>query len=55
VSIRVDSCLIPNEAVHFVHPARVGVSVPQIYGLTKPKQFAAAARKFPRSLPIGCG
>jgi predicted DNA-binding transcriptional regulator AlpA len=32
-----------------------GMSVPQIYGLTKPAQFAAAARKFPRSLPIGCG
>jgi predicted DNA-binding transcriptional regulator AlpA len=31
----------------------LGMSVPQIYGLTKPKQFAAAARKFPRSLPIG--
>jgi hypothetical protein len=33
----------------------LGVSVPQIYGLTQPAQFAAAARKFPRSLPIGCG
>jgi hypothetical protein len=31
-----------------------GMSVPQIYGLTKPAQFAAAARKFPRSLPVGC-
>ena len=31
----------------------VGVSVPQIYGLTKPKQFAAAARKLPRNLPAG--
>jgi hypothetical protein len=31
----------------------LGVSVPQIYGLTKPKQFAAAARKFPRNLPVG--
>ena len=30
-----------------------GVSVPQIYGLTKPAQFAAAARKLPRSLPMG--
>ena len=29
------------------------MSVPQIYGLTKPKQFAAAARKFPRNLPVG--
>jgi predicted DNA-binding transcriptional regulator AlpA len=33
----------------------LGLSVPQIYALTRPKQFAAAARKFPRSLPIGCG
>ena len=32
----------------------LGMSVPQIYGLTKPAQFAAAARKFPRSLPMGC-
>ena len=32
-----------------------GMSVPQIFGLTRPAQFAAAARKFPRSLPIGCG
>ena len=31
----------------------LGVSVPQIYGLTKPKQFAATARKFPRNLPVG--
>jgi hypothetical protein len=31
----------------------LGMSVPQIYGLTKPKQFAAAARKFPRNLPVG--
>jgi hypothetical protein len=31
----------------------LGVSVPQIYGLTKPKQFAATARKFPRNLPAG--
>ena len=31
----------------------VGMSVPQIYGLTKPVQFAAAARKFPRNLPAG--
>jgi hypothetical protein len=27
--------------------------VPQIYGLAKPVQFAAAARKFPRNLPAG--
>jgi hypothetical protein len=32
----------------------LGMSVPQIYGLTKPAQLAAAVRKFPRSLPIGC-
>ena len=31
------------------------MSVPQIYGLTKPTQFAAAARKFPRNLPVGIG
>ena len=30
-----------------------GMSVPQIYGLKKPAQFAAAARKFPRNLPAG--
>src|SRR5208337_4469229 len=30
-----------------------GMSVPQIYGLTKPAQLAAAARKFPRNLPAG--
>ncbi len=30
-----------------------GMSVPQIYGLTKPAQFAATARKFPRNLPVG--
>ena len=31
----------------------VGMSVPQIFGLIKPAQFAAAARKFPRNLPAG--
>jgi len=31
----------------------LGVSVPQIYGLTRPAQFVAAVRKFPRNLPIG--
>jgi hypothetical protein len=31
----------------------LGVSVPQIYGLTRPAQFAAAVRKFPRHLPAG--
>jgi hypothetical protein len=30
-----------------------GMSVPQIYGLTRPKDFAATVRKFPRSLPAG--
>jgi len=30
-----------------------GMSVPQIYGLTKPTQFVAAVRKFPRNLPAG--
>ena len=31
-----------------------GMSVPQIYGLARPKAFAAAARKLPRNLPLGC-
>ena len=31
----------------------LGLSVPQIYGLTKPAQFAAVARKFSRNLPAG--
>ena len=30
-----------------------GMSVPQIYGLTRPAQFAAVARRFPRNLPAG--
>ncbi len=30
-----------------------GLALPQIYGLMKPAQFAAAARKFPRSEPCG--
>jgi len=29
------------------------VSVPQLIGLTRPRAFATAARKFPRSLPWG--
>lgn len=29
------------------------MAVPQVYGLAKPTAFAAAARKFPRSLPAG--
>jgi hypothetical protein len=31
----------------------VGMSLPQIYGLAKPVQFAAATRNFPRNLPAG--
>ena len=31
----------------------VGVALPQVYGLARPAQLAAAARKFPRNLPIG--
>jgi hypothetical protein len=31
----------------------LGVGLPQIYGILKPTQFAAAVRKFPRSLPWG--
>jgi hypothetical protein len=31
----------------------LGVSVPQIFGLARPEQFAAAVRKFPRNLPVG--
>ena len=30
-----------------------GLSVPQIYGLARPKSFAAAARRFPRNYPLG--
>lgn len=30
-----------------------GMSVPQIYGLARPAQFIATARKFPRNLPVG--
>src|SRR5438552_4962092 len=32
----------------------LGLGLPQIYGLLKPAEFAAAVRKFPRSLPWGC-
>ncbi len=32
----------------------LGFGLPQIYGLLKPQAFAAAVRKFPRSVPIGC-
>ena len=31
----------------------LGMSVPQIYGILKPGAFAAAVRKFPRSVPWG--
>jgi hypothetical protein len=31
----------------------LGVAVPQVYGITNPKKFAAAVRKFPRNLPLG--
>lgn len=31
----------------------LGLAAPQIYGLTRPAQFAAAVRKFPRNLPAG--
>src|SRR5271154_5513915 len=31
----------------------VGMSVPQVYALTKPAQFTAAARRLPRNLPVG--
>jgi hypothetical protein len=31
----------------------LGLGLPQIYGLMKPAAFAAAVRKFPRSLPWG--
>jgi hypothetical protein len=30
-----------------------GMSVPQVYGLARPKELAAAVKKFPRSLSIG--
>jgi hypothetical protein len=31
----------------------LGFGLPQIYGVMKPKEFAASVRKFPRSLPWG--
>ena len=31
----------------------LGVGLPQIYGLTNPTAFAAAVRRFPRSVPSG--
>lgn len=33
----------------------VGMGLPQIYGVVRPAQLAAAARKFPRNLPVGVG
>jgi len=31
----------------------LGMGLPQIYGVIKPKEFAASVRKFPRNVPIG--
>src|SRR3954469_20392533 len=31
----------------------LGMGLPQIYGLIKPSAFAAAVRRFPRSIPWG--
>lgn len=31
----------------------VGMGLPQVLGLTRPAQLAAAAQKFPRNLPLG--
>src|ERR1044072_3686132 len=31
----------------------LGMAAPQVYGLAKPTAFAAAVRKFPRSVPAG--
>jgi hypothetical protein len=31
----------------------LGMALPQVLGLTRPAQLAAAARKFPRNLPLG--
>jgi hypothetical protein len=31
----------------------LGMGLPQIYGIAKPAAFAAAVRKFPRSIPLG--
>lgn len=31
----------------------LGMALPQIYGILKPKDFAASVRKFPRNVPIG--
>jgi hypothetical protein len=31
----------------------IGMSVPQVYALTRPAEFTAAARRLPRNVPIG--
>jgi hypothetical protein len=31
----------------------LGMAVPQVYGIARPQQFAAAVRRFPRNLPLG--
>ncbi len=31
----------------------LGMGLPQVYGLARPAQLAASARKFPRNLPLG--
>jgi hypothetical protein len=31
----------------------LGMGLPQIYGILKPKEFGASVRKFPRNVPIG--
>jgi hypothetical protein len=31
----------------------LGLALPQIYGILKPKEFAASVRKFPRNVPVG--
>ena len=33
----------------------LGMGLPQIYGITQPARLGAAARKFPRNLPLGIG
>src|SRR6267154_309747 len=32
----------------------LGIGLPQVYGFVSPSGFAAAVRKFPRSVPWGC-
>jgi len=31
----------------------LGMALPQVYGLMKPKEFAESVRKFPRNVPVG--